>query len=94
MERAIVMAILGPFLALDLYMLAYLSDPCFGSAAYSAVHSNIGPVLLGAAGLLAGDAFLPWLAVVWAAHVRLGRTLGYVPNTQVASIIFIYCHWR
>ncbi len=65
------------FLVPDLSMLAYLADARTGAAAYNAVHSTIGPVLLGAAGLLLGASLLPWLAAIWAAHIGFDRMLGY-----------------
>src|ERR1700738_1113004 len=68
------------FLTPDLSMLAYLANARLGAIAYNALnalHTLIGPVLLGAVGLLLGYSLLPWLAVVWAAHIAFDRMLGY-----------------
>lgn len=65
------------FLVPDLSMLAYLANARIGAASYNAVHSTIGPVLFGAGGFLLGYPLLPWLAVVWAAHIGFDRMVGY-----------------
>ncbi len=65
------------FLLPDLSMLAYLANARVGATAYNSVHSTIGPVLAGAGGLLLGYPLLPWLAVIWAAHIGFDRMLGY-----------------
>ena len=65
------------FLLPDLSMLAYLANARAGAVAYNAVHSTIGPVLVGAGSLLLGYLFLPWLAVVWTAHIGFDWMLGY-----------------
>ena len=65
------------FLTPDLSMLAYLANARLGAIAYNALHTTLGPVLLGAGGLLLGYSVLPWLAVVWAAHIAFDRMLGY-----------------
>jgi hypothetical protein len=63
------------FLTPDLSFLAYLAGPRAGAAAYNAVHSYAGPLLLAAALLLL---HLP-LAVplIWTAHIGIDRLLGY-----------------
>lgn len=65
------------FLVPDLSMLAYFANPRIGAAVYNAVHSTLGPVLVGAGGLMLGYSLLPWLAVVWAAHIVFDRMLGF-----------------
>lgn len=65
------------FLVPDLSMLAYFANARIGATIYNAVHSTIGPVLVGVGGLLLGYSLLPWLAVVWAAHIGFDRMLGY-----------------
>lgn len=65
------------FLLPDLSMLAYLANARIGATAYNAVHSTIGPVLVGAGGLLLGYSLLPWRSVIWAAHIGFDRMLGF-----------------
>jgi hypothetical protein len=43
---------------------------------YNALHSFVGPVLLGIAALLLGDAWLV-AALAWALHISLDRCVGY-----------------
>lgn len=62
----------------DLSLAAYLVGPRAGAAAYNAMHSEVGPLLLGLAavvGLVPAGA-LP-LALIWASHVGIDRALGY-----------------
>ena len=65
------------FFVPDLSMLAYLVNARIGAAGYNIAHSLIGPGLLGGAGFLLGSPILPWLAVIWAAHIGFDRMLGY-----------------
>lgn len=65
------------FLVPDLSMLAYLVNARFGAIVYNTVHTSVGPGLLGGAGFLFGFPLLPWIAVIWAAHIGLDRTFGY-----------------
>jgi Domain of unknown function (DUF4260) len=61
----------------DLSLAAYLVGPRAGALAYNALHSEVGPLLLGLAavvGLLPGA--LP-IALIWASHVGIDRGLGY-----------------
>ncbi|MDR6873742.1 hypothetical protein J2Y55_004771 [Bosea sp. BE125] len=67
----------GLILAPDLAMLGYLSGPRLGCAIYNAVHSLIGPALLGAAAAASGSAMILAIALIWAAHVEFDRALGY-----------------
>jgi hypothetical protein len=65
------------FLSPDLFMLGYLKDAKWGSAAYNLVHTYTGPVLLLLVGLLfAWPQCLP-LAFIWCAHIGFDRLLGY-----------------
>ncbi len=65
------------FFAPDLSMLGYLAGPRVGAAAYNAVHTYAGPVLLGAAmsfGLLPAN----WgLCLIWTGHLGFDRAMGY-----------------
>lgn len=63
------------FLAPDLAFAAYLAGPRAGALAYDALHSWIGPLVVGALLVAAGRP--PVLALVWGAHVGFDRMLGY-----------------
>ena len=65
------------FLAPDLSMLGYLAGPRVGSVTYDLVHTYIGPVVLGVAGVLGGSDLAIQLALIWLAHIGLDRLLGY-----------------
>lgn len=67
----------GVFFLPDFSMLAYLANARIGAAAYNSLHSTVAPALLGVGGLLLGAPLLPWLAVVWAAHIGFDRMFGY-----------------
>ncbi len=65
-------------LAPDLSLLAYLVGPVAGRRAYNAVHTYVGPVLLGVFGPIAWGSTLPAsVALVWGAHVAADRLLGF-----------------
>jgi len=66
------------FLLPDLSLLGYLLGPKVGAVCYNALHSELGPMLLGAAAVLGfvPGAALP-VALIWAAHVGFDRALGY-----------------
>lgn len=65
------------FLVPDVSFAAYLVNPRFGAAAYNAVHSTIGPILLGLYGLWFGPTLAISIALIWAAHCGFDRLLGY-----------------
>lgn len=65
------------FLAPDLVFAAYLGGPRMGAIAYNAAHSVIGPLALGAAGMLADIPLAQSLALIWIAHVGFDRALGF-----------------
>ncbi len=65
------------FLAPDLTFVAYLVGPRWGAAAYNAAHSTIGPLVLGAAALLADSKPLEMVALIGLAHIGFDRALGY-----------------
>ena len=64
-------------LAPDLAMLGYAAGPRVGAAAYDLAHTYVGPLALGAVGVLAGDDTCVALALIWAAHIGIDRALGY-----------------
>lgn len=61
----------------DLSMLGYLAGPRVGAATYNVAHTYLLPLALGAFGHFAGRPLLVALALIWAAHIGLDRTLGY-----------------
>lgn len=65
------------FLSPDLFMLGYLKDARWGSAAYNLVHTLVGPILLLAAALLIPAAPCIPYALIWLAHIGFDRMLGY-----------------
>ena len=66
-------------LAPDLSLLGYLAGPRVGAAAYNAVHTMLGPlVLLGVGWWLGGGASMAVaVALVWLAHIGMDRMVGY-----------------
>jgi hypothetical protein len=65
------------FLTPDLFMLGYLKDAKWGSAAYNLVHTITGPaVLLVGGSLLAVYGCIP-CALIWLAHIGFDRMLGF-----------------
>src|SRR5262249_42328967 len=67
----------GLFLAPDLSFAFYLSGPRTGAAAYNAMHSTLGPIVLIAIGLMLQRADIQAVAAIWIAHVGFDRALGY-----------------
>ena len=65
------------FLVPDVSFAAYLVNPRVGAAAYNAVHSTVGPILLGISGLWFGPALAISVALIWLAHCGFDRLLGY-----------------
>jgi hypothetical protein len=59
----------------DLAMLGYLRDTRIGAWCYNAVHTLVGPMVLG--GLSVRFHNLVPLAIIWAAHIAMDRALGY-----------------
>jgi hypothetical protein len=65
------------FFSPDLFMLGYLKDARWGSAAYNLVHTLVGPILLLAVALLLPAAPCIPCALIWVAHIGFDRMLGY-----------------
>lgn len=61
----------------DLSLAAYALGPRVGAVAYNAAHSYVGPALLAAAWLLAGNPTAAAVAALWALHIGADRALGY-----------------
>lgn len=64
-------------LAPDLAFVAYLGNARIGAAAYNAVHHAAVPVTLGLLAAITGTLPLALLALIWAAHIGMDRTVGY-----------------
>ena len=64
-------------LAPDLAMLGYAAGVRLGAAAYDLAHTYVGPLVLGATGVLADVETCVALALIWAAHIGIDRLLGY-----------------
>ena len=65
------------FFAPDVSFAGYLAGPRIGSYFYNALHTTVGPLALGAAGLLADERILVSIALVWLGHIGFDRALGY-----------------
>jgi hypothetical protein len=59
----------------DLAMLGYLRSNRIGAWCYNALHTLVGPVVLGACSIFVH--MLAPLAVIWAAHIAMDRACGY-----------------
>jgi hypothetical protein len=64
-------------LAPDVSFLGYLAGPRVGAVAYNAVHTYIGPVALGAAGVVGDSNTAVQVALIWLIHIGVDRLLGY-----------------
>ena len=64
-------------LAPDLAMLGYAAGPRVGAASYDLEHTYVGPLVLGAIGVLADVEACVALALIWGAHIGIDRLLGY-----------------
>jgi Domain of unknown function (DUF4260) len=64
-------------LAPDISFLGYLAGPRAGALAYNVLHTTVGPLVLGVAGILADADLAVQLALVWLAHIGIDRLLGY-----------------
>ena len=64
-------------LAPDLSMVAYVAGARVGALVYDAAHTTIGPLALGAVGVLADEDTLIQLALIWLAHIGADHAIGY-----------------
>ena len=64
-------------LAPDLGMLGYVAGPAIGSRTYNLVHTYTLPLVLGGLGWWSDTTLAILVALVWAAHVGIDRTIGY-----------------
>jgi hypothetical protein len=65
------------FLMPDLTFAAYAAGPRAGAYTYDALHTTVGPLVLGAAGVVADERLGVEIALVWAGHIGMDRALGY-----------------
>jgi hypothetical protein len=65
------------FFAPDLSFAGYGLGPRIGSYAYNVFHTSLGPLVLGAVGVVADRRLAIELALVWLAHIGADRALGY-----------------
>jgi hypothetical protein len=63
-------------LAPDLSFAGYLAGPRFGATCYNVLHTTIGPLALGVAGLTVAQPAVA-VALIWLAHIGIDRALGY-----------------
>jgi hypothetical protein len=64
-------------LAPDLSALGYLGGKRVGALTYDLAHTYVGPIALGAGGLLGGSELAIQLALIWLVHIGADRLLGY-----------------
>jgi hypothetical protein len=64
-------------LAPDVSLLGYLLGPRVGAVCYDALHTYVGPVALGAIGVIADAEVASRLALIWLTHLGADRALGY-----------------
>ena len=64
-------------LAPDLSMVGYLAGPRVGAACYDAVHTYVGPVVLGVIGVIADSDVARQIALIWFMHIGVDRAIGY-----------------
>lgn len=65
------------FLAPDLSAVGYLAGKRAGAICYNIAHTDAMPVALGIVGLFADNDLAIALALIWAAHIGMDRTIGY-----------------
>jgi Domain of unknown function (DUF4260) len=58
-------------------MAAYVAGPRVGATSYDFVHTYALPVVLGAAGVVAGADAAVAVALIWLTHIGLDRAIGY-----------------
>ena len=65
------------FLAPDLSMVGYAINARAGAAAYNAIHTYAGPMLLAMYSIAADRRALLPVALIWIAHIGFDRLLGF-----------------
>ena len=61
----------------DLFMVGYARSTRVGAAFYNVAHSYPAPALLGAVAVATSNHLWEAVALVWFAHIGMGRALGY-----------------
>lgn len=64
------------FLLPDLSFAAYALGPRLGAVTYDALHTEIFPIAVGVAGVVAGSVRPAQLALIWLGHSGLDRALA------------------
>lgn len=64
------------FLLPDGSMIGYFANARIGALLYNAVHTHIGPLLLGAYAIATDHRAALLFALIWVAHIGLDRALG------------------
>jgi len=70
-------------LAPDLALVGYAFGPQVGARLYNLTHTYVAPAILGAVGLWAAPALVPF-ACVWFAHIGIDRAIGYGLKSEAA----------
>ena len=65
------------FLMPDVSMVGYVANAQIGAAVYNAVHSYLGPLLLGAYSVSTDHRTALLLVLIWIAHIGLDRMPGF-----------------
>lgn len=65
------------FLWPDLFMLGYLANVRVGAALYNLAHTEVFPLMLGAAAVFEGWRGTLLFCLIWQSHIAFDRMLGY-----------------
>ena len=65
------------FLVPDASLIGYVFNPRLGAMAYNAIHTYVGPLVLGGYALFAGRHLPLLLALIWIGHIGFDRMLGF-----------------
>ncbi|HVO97417.1 MAG TPA: DUF4260 domain-containing protein [Bryobacteraceae bacterium] len=65
------------FLWPDLFMLGYLANVRLGAVSYNLAHTEVFPVMLGAAAVFEHWERTLLFCLIWLAHIAFDRMLGY-----------------
>ena len=69
--------LLALFLVFDVSMVGYAVSPGLGAWTYNAVHSYVGPAVVGVVAVASDERWAAFLALVWGFHIGVDRFLGY-----------------
>jgi hypothetical protein len=64
-------------LAPDLSFAAYAAGPRIGALGYNALHTLVGPLLVGVIGVVGDWKLGVEIALIWLAHIGVDRLMGY-----------------